>query len=152
MKYIKQLEQSNINPVSEFYKMLNRKRNMVEKSVLNDLFKERYAGLNKLFLNDKIFASLDKSMVYSIQKLNTTYRSMTKKEDVNYDDKLLGMLKIDKEKVTIPHVNEFMKVEQQTEKNPMFSYVSISDDYNPSRRNDEENKIIMKLLSTIYVR
>lgn len=152
MKYIKQLEMQNMRPISEFYKMLNRKRGMVERSVMMDMFKERYTSLNRLFLNDKIFASLDKSMLNSITKLNSQYRSYSKKDDVNYDDQLLGLLKIEKEKMTIPHLTEFMKVEQQTERNPMFEYVSISNDYNPAHGGKEENKIIMQLLSTIYVK
>jgi len=152
LKYIKQLEMKNMRPANEFYKLLNRKRGMVEKAVLKDLFTDRYNSLNRLFLNDKIFATLDKSMLNSITKLNKQYRSYTNKDNVNYDSKLLGLLNIDKEKMTLPLVNEFMKVEQQTEKNPMFNYVSISDDYNPARGGEKDNKTIMQLLSTIYVK
>lgn len=152
LKYIKQLEMANMHPANEFYKLLNRKRGMVEKTVMKDMFKERYNGLNRLFLNEKIFATLDKSMVNSITKLNKQYRSYTNKDNVNYDSKLLGLLNIDKEKMTLTNLTEFMKVEQQTEKNPMFSYVSISDDYNPARGGEKDNKIIMQLLSTIYVK
>ena len=158
VKYIAELK--NTKPIAEFKKLLVRKRDSVMKFIKRKDFFERYNTLNALFINVKLFSTLDSDYAKTLDKflaLKKNYELIPQYSiTVNSDSKLLVSLDIDPSAVKYSGSELFDEIEAKTAKNGMLHFVKINNDFNPNNKisgySNEESENIMQLLKLAYVK
>jgi len=159
MKFIEELP--NVKPLSDFNKMLFRKRNEVIKYIEKKKFSERFEAQHSLFLNEPLFRKLDNGYVQILKKLfkvNDYYQAVPYYSisiDPEYST-LLQTLNIKMDSIQYKGSELLDKVEQKIAKNGKLKFVRISDTFDPTDANGnyspEDVDNILQLLNAVYVK
>jgi len=159
LKFIQELP--NVKPLTEFNKMLLRKRGEVIKYIEKRKFSERYGNQHSLFLNEPLFRTLDTAYSQVLSKLNknATYYNGVPNYSLNIDPEfspLLKVMNIKYDTVQYAGADLLDKVEQKIVKNGKLKFVRINNDFDPSDKNShygtEDIDNILQLLKAVYVK
>lgn len=156
IKYISDFK--NFKPIDEAKNLFHRKRESIIKHIEKENFFAVYNKINKLFLNEKLYAVLDPQfakMIIELKKQWRIYHAIpNSKIYLGNGTFAKKIFQIEPTNIKFKGENLIKIIKNKEEKNGMMHYIDVDDDFDPkgSHYTQKEMSNVMQLLNLAYVK